>query len=100
MLRQIRSLLAACSSIALLWALAPASTLACKGTCSESEEKSCNDGHASCMTSCGDGTITGPDGLPQPNPNYQSCVSSCNDKLCKCLDDCGDSCNKSNGNQS
>jgi hypothetical protein len=98
MFRQIRSLAFVFSSLTLFWSVAPTATLACKGTCSDSEQTSCNNTHSSCVTGCGDGTKTGASGLPEPDPNYQGCVKSCDDKLCACLDDCGDSCNKSNGN--
>ena len=84
-----------------LYALVPAAaSTACKGaTCTSDEESACNQTHATCVGACGDGTITGPDGLPTPDPNYKGCVKTCDDDLCSCLDKCGDTCHAtSNGN--
>lgn len=94
----IRTALGAALAVVAVAGATPASTVACKGTCSDSEKASCNNAHSQCVSSCGDGTVTGASGLPEPDPNYQTCVKGCNNKLCTCLDDCGDDCDNSKGN--
>ena len=68
-------------------------TAACSGVCSADEEASCREAHTSCGPACGNGTVVGASGLPEPDPAYEACVKSCNDKQCACLDSCGTTCN-------
>lgn len=96
----VRTTLGAAFAVLVVAGATPASTMACKGTCSDSETAACNNTHSQCVTSCGDGTKTDANGLPTPDPNYQGCVKDCNNKLCSCLDDCGSECDSSKGNLS
>lgn len=93
-LKNIASTFVFTVGLAVVGFAVPASTLACRTVCTADEEASCNSGHSSCVTNCGDGTRPGAGGLPEPDPNYTNCVHTCDDNLCACLDKCGDTCKK------
>lgn len=89
---RIVALAVSCLALVAVASMSFTTTACSSGVCSQAQETKCRDTHTTCVPACGDGTKTGANGLPEPDPNYQSCVKKCGDDQCSCFNACGTTC--------